>query len=309
MKIGVCFSAVSVAVVMAAAAQGQIPRTPDGHPDLQGIWTNSTLTPIERPPALAGKPVLSEAEARAFEKQAAGLFRAQLRDAEEEEDHGSELARIQGVKRSALIIDPPDGKIPLLNTVPPVLAASRFNSAEDRPSSERCLMGYGAPSGPPMMPVLDNSNYQIVQTPDHVMILAEMVHDVRIIRMNATHLPQSVRQWMGDSVGRWEGDTLVVDTINFTDKTRFRGSSQHLHVIERLTMGTGEEAGTGKDAGSFLYKVTIDDPATFSKQWTMEYPFLATAGPIFEYACHEGNYAMTDILGGARKEDAAAGKR
>ncbi len=291
MKIGVRFSASCVAVVMAVAAQGQIPRTPDGHPDLQGIWSNSTLTPIERPPVLAGKPVLSEAEARAFEKQASGLFRAQLRDAEGAEDRGSELARIQGVKRSALIIDPPDGKIPLLNAAARVPVDSRFDSALDRPLSERCLLGYGAPSGPPMMPVLDNSNYQIVQTPDYVMILVEMVHDARIVRINGTHPPPGVRQWMGDSVGRWVGDTLVVDTRNFTDKTRFRGASQNLHVTERFTRGTG------KDAGSFLYKVTIDDPATFSKQWTMEYPFLATAGPIFEYACHEGNYAMTGILG------------
>ena len=151
-----------------------------------------------------------------------------------------------------------------------------------------------------MMPVLYNNNYQIVQTPDTVMILVEMVHDVRIIRMNGTHPRGTVRQWLGDSIGRWEGDTLVVDTTNYSDKTRFRGASPNLHVIERFTR---------TDAGTILYKVTIDDPATFSKQWTMEYPFVSTPGPIYEYACHEGNYAMTDILGGARRDDAEAGKK
>ena len=161
-------------------------------------------------------------------------------------------------------------------------------------------MGFGSTSGPPMMPVLYNNNYQIVQTPETVMILVEMVHDVRIVRMNATHPPSDVRQWLGDSIGRWEGETLVVETTNFTDKTRFRGSSENLRVTERFNLTA---------PGTILYKVTIDDPVTFSKAWTMEYPFLATAGPIYEYACHEGNYAMPDILGGARKEDAATGKK
>ena len=149
-----------------------------------------------------------------------------------------------------------------------------------------------------MLPVLYNNNYQIVQTPDHVVILVEMVHDARIIRLNGTHPPPSVRQWLGDSVGHWEGDTLVVDTTNFTGRTRFRGSSENLHVIERFTR-------TGPD--TILYRAIIDDPTTFTKQWTLEYPFMATKGPIYEYACHEGNYAMTDILGGARKKEAEAG--
>ncbi len=124
------------------------------------------------------------------------------------------------------------------------------------------------------------------------MILVEMVHDIRVIRINGTHKPSSVRQLLGDSIGHWEGDTLVVDTTNFTAKTRFRGSSENLHVIERFTR---------VDANTILYRATIDDPATYSKQWTMEYPFRATSGPVYEYACHEGNYAMTDIMSGARK--------
>ena len=143
-----------------------------------------------------------------------------------------------------------------------------------------------------MMPALYNSNYQIVQTPGYVMILVEMVHDVRIIRLNARHRSDGLRPWFGDSIGHWDGDTLVVDTTNFNDKNTFRGSSENLHVIERFTRIS---------PGTILYKATINDPSTFTKDWTLEFPFVSTAGPIYEYACHEGNYAMTDILGGARE--------
>jgi hypothetical protein len=143
-----------------------------------------------------------------------------------------------------------------------------------------------------MLPVLYNNNYQIVQTPDTIMILVEMVHDVRVIRMNQKHVPPDVRKWLGDSVGHWEDNTLVVDTTNFNPHIRFRGSSENLHVIERFQR---------VDAGTILYRATIDDPTTFTKQFTLEYPFLSTPGPVYEYACHEGNYAMQDILGGARK--------
>jgi hypothetical protein len=158
-------------------------------------------------------------------------------------------------------------------------------------------MSFGSSSGPPMLPVLYNNNYQIVQTPDTVMILVEMIHDARIIRMNGTHKPDNVRQWLGDSIGHWEGDTLVVDTANFNDQVVFRGSSKNLHVIERFTR---------VDAKTLLYKATIDDPTTFTKSWTLEYPFVADRGPIFEYACHEGNYALVDILEGARKQEGGA---
>jgi hypothetical protein len=143
--------------------------------------------------------------------------------------------------------------------------------------------------------VLYNNNYQIVQTPDTVMILVEMIHDARIVRMNATHDPENIRKWLGDSVGHWDGDTLVVDTINFKDQVVFRGSSKNLHVIERFSR---------MDANTLLYRATIDDPTTFSKSWTIEYPFRATRDSIYEYACHEGNYSIVDILGGARKEEA-----
>lgn len=317
----------ALALLMCASLSGQtatkawvVPRTPDGHPDLQGIWTNATITPLERPRELAGKATLTDAEAVALEKNAA----AELASVDGKSEHpllaaagsngtggynvlfidrGSEFARVDGVKRTSLIVDPPDGKVPPYTPEarkhPAFEGYGRFDSVKDRPLSERCLLGFGSTSGPPMLPVLYNNNYQIVQTPDHVMILVEMVHDARIIRMHGTHPSKAVRQWLGDSIGRWEGDTLVVDTTNFTSKTRFRGSSENLHVIERFTRTS---------ADTILYRATIDDPATFTKTWTIEYPFVATEGPIYEYACHEGNYSLTDILGGARKKDAAAGR-
>jgi len=276
--------------------------------DLTGIWTNATITPLERPAGVT-KATLTDAEAKAFEKQA-GEELAKLDGASEGPlltatgsagtggynvlfvDRGSELARVNGVKRTSLIVDPPDGKVPPLKPEARArnAAAARVSQGgvKDRPLAERCLLGFGSTSGPPMLPVLYNNNYQIVQTPEYVMIMVEMVHDARIIRINGTHAGPGVRQYLGDSVGHWEGKTLVVDTTNFTDKTHFRGSSENLHVVERFTR-------TAPD--TILYRATMDDPTSFERPWTVEYPFVATAGPIYEYACHEGNYSITDILG------------
>jgi hypothetical protein len=274
---------------------------------------------MERPAAFAGKLTVSDAEAAKYEKAQDDELKAGDGKSEGEFhrragsgdtggynalfiDRGSELARVDGVKRTSLIIDPPDGRVPPLTPEARTRLASMrrgggTGSAQDRPLSERCLMSFGSSSGPPMLPVLYNNNYQIVQTPDTVMILVEMIHDARIIRMNGTHKPDNVRQWLGDSIGHWEGDTLVVDTANFNDQVVFRGSSKNLHVIERFTR---------VDAKTLLYKATIDDPTTFTKSWTLEYPFVADRGPIFEYACHEGNYALVDILEGARKQEGGA---
>jgi hypothetical protein len=289
-----------------------------GQPDLQGIWTNVTLTPMERPAAFAGKLNLTDAEAAVYEhrqqeelQSADGKADADFhRRAGSGEtggynavfiDRGSEMARVDGVKRASLIIDPPDGKMPPLTAEARTrLASARrggTDSVKDRPLSERCLMSFGSSSGPPMLPVLYNNNYQIVQTPDAVVIQVEMIHDSRIIRMNSSHLPGNIRKWLGDSIGHWEGDTLVVDTTNFNDQISFRGSSKNLHVIERFTHS---------GANTLLYRATIDDPTTFSKSWTIEYPFQATSGPLYEYACHEGNYSIEDILGGARKAEREA---
>jgi hypothetical protein len=293
-------------------------RTPDGRPDLQGIWTNVTLTPMERPAAFAGKLNLTDAEAAVYEhrqqeelQSADGKADADFhRRAGSGEtggynavfiDRGSEMARVDGVKRASLIIDPPDGKMPPLTAEARTrLASARrggTDSVKDRPLSERCLMSFGSSSGPPMLPVLYNNNYQIVQTPDVVVIQVEMIHDSRIIRMNSSHLPANIRKWLGDSIGHWEGDTLVVDTTNFNDQINFRGSSKNLHIIERFTRS---------GPNTLLYRATIDDPTTFSKSWTIEYPFQATSGPLYEYACHEGNYSIEDILGGARKAEREA---
>jgi hypothetical protein len=299
-----------------------VPRAPDGHPDLQGTWTTPTLTPMERPAAFAGKATVTDAEAREYEQKDLAVNNIDREDAPILAainganavggynnlfiDRGSELIRVDGVKRTSLVIDPPDGKVPPLTPEARTrLSATmrnynRYDSVKDRPLAERCIVGFGSTSGPPMVPALYNSNYQIVQTPDAVMILVEMVHDVRVIRMNATHLPKSIHKWLGDSIGHWEGDTLLVDTTNFNDQTAFRGSTETLHVVERFSR---------VDANTILYKATIDDPSTFTKAWTMQYPFNMTTGPIFEYACHEGNYAMPDIMGGARKADGTNGAK
>ncbi len=306
-----------------AKVKAGIPRAPDGHPDLQGVWTNATITPLERPAALAAKPTLTDAEAKAIEKSSAdelakvdGASEAPLLAAAGSNgtggynvlfiDRGSEFARVDGVKRTSLIVDPPDGKVPTITAEARQRASAsmmrnaRFDSVKQRPLAERCLLSFGSSSGPPMLPVLYNNNYQIVQTPGQVVILVEMVHDARIVRINGTHPSKDVRFWLGDSIGHWEGDTLVVDTTNFRDEVNFRGASENLHIIERFTR---------TDANTILYRATIDDPTTFSKIWQLEYPFVATPGPIYEYACHEGNYAMSDILGGARKADSETGRK
>jgi hypothetical protein len=306
--------AVPAAAQTAKSKSSAVPRI-DGHPDLSGIWTNATVTPMERPAQFAGKPTLTDAEAEVFEN-------ALTQDLKDEDgksdgpliraagssgtggynalfiDRGSQMDRIDGVKRSSLIVDPPDGKIPPVTDAAKARRAKEmrnffnYDDVKNRPLSERCIIGFGSTSGPPMMPVLYNNTYEFVQTKDNIMILVEMVHDIRVIRMNGTHPPSNVRTLLGDSIGHWDGDTLVVDTTNFRPDASFMGASENLHVIERFERNNSD---------TILYKVTIDDPSTFSKQWTMEFPFNATKGPVYEYACHEGNYAMTDIMGGARE--------
>jgi hypothetical protein len=303
-----------------------IPRAPDGHPDLQGVWTNATITPMNRPAQFKDQPTVSDAVAREYEKKDKEVLDSQ--DGQSDGpliaaagssgtggynvlfvDRGTQLARVDGQARTSLIIDPPDGRLPAM--IPrqnrqrggggegESYVGMSFDSVKRRPLSERCLIGFGSTSGPPMLPVLYNNNYQIVQTPDAVMILVEMVHDVRVIRLNAQHESPALEKWLGDSIGHWEGDTLVVETINVNPKNRFRGASDKFKVTEHFKR---------VDASTILYRATIDDPESYSKPWTIEYPFVATPGPVYEYACHEGNYAMEDILGGARKMEAAPKK-
>jgi hypothetical protein len=237
-------------------------------------------------------------------------------------DPGSSYTIVDGQKRTSLIVDPADGKVPAYTPAaqkrvaallsrptsdaqesndPGLEPPGSYDDPERRPLGERCLLGFGSTSGPPALPdYFYNNLHQIVQTRDTVMILSEMVHDARIVRMNAQHLPKTIRRWMGDSIGRWEGDTLVVDTTNFTDKTRFRGSTENLHVVERFSRVDGR---------TLLYRFTIEDPETWEKPWTGEFTWPATNEPIYEYACHEANYALGDILRGARLREAEeAGK-
>ena len=233
-------------------------------------------------------------------------------------NQGSTYTEVGGQIRTSIVVDPKDGHVPrYTEAARQRIAAARANPAastaverqdgtaqppgghdnpEQRPPSERCLLGFGSTSGPPALPdYFYNDLHQIVQTPDNIMILSEMVHDARIVRMYGRHLPNTIRRWMGDSVGHWEGDTLVIDTTNFTDKTRFRGSTENLHVVERLTR---------IDDKTLLYRFTIEDPDTWDRPWSGEYTWPATSKPIYEYACHEGNYALGSVLRGARRRDA-----
>ena len=235
-------------------------------------------------------------------------------------NQGTTYTVVDGQVRTSIVVDPPDGKVPPLNAAAKkrhadseslptsdtaeennqdaAAAASRgeYDNPEQRPLSERCILGFGSTSGPPMLPdYFYNDNHQIVQTSDTILILSEMIHDARIVRMNQPHLDKKFRLWMGDSVGHWEGDTLVIDTTNFTDKTRFHGSTENLHVIERFSR---------IDDKTLLYRFTVEDPQTWDRSWTGEQTWPATDKPILEYACHEGNIALGDVMRGARHQEA-----
>jgi hypothetical protein len=290
-------------------------RTQEGQPDLQGIWTNATITPLERPRELAAKEFLSPQEAAEYEKQARERNDADRRDSNAEADltvgynnfwwdRGSTVV---STRRTSLIIDPPDGRIPPLTGEAQQRAAARAEARklhpaddpEDLTLGDRCI--FRGTAGPPMLPAGYNNNYQILQNKDYVVILVEMIHDARIIPLapagSRPHLSASVQQWMGDSRGHWEGDTLVVETTNFTDKTNFRGSSKKLRVVERFTR---------TDPNTLLYQFTVDDPQSFTRPWSAEIPMNKAEGPLFEYACQEGNHSMENTLSSARAEEKAA---
>ena len=287
------------------------PRTPDGQPDLQGIWTNATITPMERPAELAGKQFFTEQEAAAYEKQVLEKTNKDRRDGGAEADVGRAYndawwdigTKIVSTRRTSIVIDPPDGKIPPLTPAAQAREAARQAASrrpptgpEDRGLPERCILWPTA--GPPMLPSAYNNNYQILQTPGKVTIFIEMIHDVRIIPLDGRpHISPNIRQWLGDPRGHWEGGTLVVDSTNFTGKNPFRGSDQNLHLIERFTRVSPD---------TILYQFTVDDATAFTKPWTGEVTMRRTPGPIYEYACHEGNYSMLNMLSGARAEEKAA---
>jgi hypothetical protein len=279
---------------------------------------NATLTPMERPPEFAGTLTISAEEAAAYEKKRLEEGNMDRRDGGAEADlarayndtfydRGSRLIRLDGVARTSMVVDPADGRIPPYTPE----ARKRLEEArlearrhpadrpEDRSPQERCI--FSGREGPPMLAAGYNNNYQIVQTSEYVMIFVEEIHDPRIIPLDGRpHLPSNVRLWVGDSVGHWDGDTLVVDTTNFTDKTRFRGTTQDLHVIERFKRISPD---------TILYRFTVDDPSTFTKPWTAESTLVAVTDRIYEYACHEGNYSMIDMLHGARLQEAEEAKK
>jgi hypothetical protein len=289
-------------------------RTPDGQPDLQGVWTNPTITPFERPRNLAGKAVLSEAEAAQLEERAA---ESRVDRAPTGGDVGSynqfwfdSGSKVVATRQTSLVVDPADGRVP----VKPSAEAKRdFDLAHNSDSYEymspwdRCVTR-GIPAA--MFPAGYNNAYQIVQTPGYVVILSEMIHNARIIPIDGRpHVAANIKQWDGDSRGRWEGDTLVVETTNYNGKGwistsaaggRIKGipESQALRIVERFRR---------TDADTIAYQVTIDDPEEYSKPWTVSIPLIGDADyHIFEYACHEGNHAVENVLSGGRALDRAA---
>ena len=300
-------------------AKGAIPRTADGHPDLQGNWSFATITPLERPASLAGKAVLTEQEARELERQAAaradqddGRQRGTAADVSRAYNDAwyDSGTKVVGTMQTSIIIDPKDGRMPPMTPDGQARAAARLaarrargpaDDPESRSLAERCLIGFNA--GPPLTPSAYNNNIQIVQTPAQAMIMTEMVHEARIVPLDGRpHLPSSIRQWMGDSRGRWEGDTLVVETTNFSEKNAYRGASPNLRLIERFTR---------TDASTLTYEFTVNDPETWTAPWTGRIPLLRLDENLYEYACHEGNRGMEGILKGARTEEreAAGGVR
>ncbi|MGQ9425006.1 hypothetical protein ACXYTJ_03520 [Gilvimarinus sp. F26214L] len=304
------------------AAEGyQVPRLPDGTPDFQGIWRNSTATPLERDPSLGDRRAFSEAEAAAIRAAALNRVNEDAKPTDPDApppkaealppvgnynlfwtDRGMSVAQINGEYRTSMIIDPPDGRIPPLTESARERRKAgrgpgRSDGPEGRSLGERCLLSFGSLSGPPMLPVMYNSHYQFVQTPGYMMILVEMVHDVRLIRIGEDLEHDQRRKWMGDSIGHWEGDTLVVETTNFRPEQSFRGSSPDMVVTERFTRVADDK---------IVYRFTVEDPAAFERPFTGELPFTTTDEQIYEYACHEGNYGLPGILGGARREEREA---
>jgi hypothetical protein len=290
-------------------------RTVDGQPDLQGFWTNDTVTPLERPAEFGNKDILSPEEAAAYAKKRLDQFLAQPKDNIHYDDAiwQAESYSKEANRRTSLVTEPRDGKLPPLTPAAQKREAAKAaarkgvdpsDSAQTRSLAERCITWGNV--GPPMIPPTYNANLQIMQTRDTVIILHEMMHDARIIPLDGSaHPPSKIQFLAGDSRGHWDGETLVIDTTNFTDKTNFRGpplttrqdiaASETLHVIERFTR---------VDADTIRYQFTVEDPNTWTAPWSGEIAIRKWDGPIYEYACHEGNYGLANILRAARVEDA-----
>ena len=315
-------------VLVAGAAEAReykAPRNRAGQPDLQGIWTNTAVTMLVRPPMIKGL-VPTKAEAASFRNMFLGYVGDLVSDAPIDPNKPAppvvkqvensdflemslDLATVAGQTRSSWIVEPADGQLPLTEAgkalTRELSRGNRYEGPEARPTSERCLTAIGSPEGPPMLNTGFNAHYQFVQTRDHVAIHIEMNHDVRIIRLNdRTHLPAAITPWMGDSVGWWEGETLVIETTNAHPKGAHVGSlfggfayRPQSIVRERLTR-------TSKD--EILYEFTVEDPVIFAGPWRAEMSFRPAKGPIYEYACHEGNYSIANALAGARVQEREA---
>ena len=308
------------------ATTWKAPRTADGHPDLEGVWSNAAITRLERNPRHGDTLVMTEAQVRKIESRNQALIDlgnkptdpdAKVTDLPADcsdgrgtncnynaawTDPGSVVSRVAGEGRNGFITVPADGRVPMRKDIKASALAGRIlpkgSSPSDNPESralgERCLLSFGTSSGPVMTPGLYNNTYQFVQTRDQIAIVVEMVHDTRIVRLGAKHLPPTIRPWMGDSIGWWEGDTLVVETTNYHPEQSFRGASANLKVTERFTPVS---------AGRMHYGFWVEDPTVFSQPWGGEYEYARIKGLVYEYACHEGNYGLANILSGAREED------
>ena len=318
------FWALGIAGPHAQTRRAEMPRTASGAPDLQGVWDFRSLTPMERPGDLSENEVFTEEQAAAFSADEIGrrsrdsstsdrAARVAQGDIIPYNDFWFDEGTVVTTQRTSLIVDPPDGRFPSL-TPAATAAAAALASARNGVSSHeptpggfvedlgpgglqlRCITGFN--SGPPMTPAAYNNNVQLFQTEDYVVLLNEMNHNARIVPLDGrTHV--DLQQWTGDSRGHWEGDTLVVETTNFLRETSFMrgGASKHLHLVERFTRVSGD---------TLVYEAAVDDPTTWTSLWTYEVPMTRSPDPLYEYACHEGNYGLYNILAGARVEEAAA---
>ena len=314
------------AVATSALAQTyKAPRNAFGQPDFEGVWTNASLTSLERG-AQFKTLVIPEAQAAAVEAGRARMMQAQGRPTDPNApapvagqdpggynafwtDPGVRMGRIRGEVRTSWLVEPADGKLPYhpagwkLYQDTLTQARNTFDGPEARPLGERCILGFGSSAGPPMLNVLYNNNYQFQQARDHLVIVVEMNHDARIIRLaDSRRPPAHIKTWMGDSIGRWEGETLVVETTGFNPGESLRpyfGASLFLSPEAMVT-----ERFTRIDKAQILYEFSVDDPTIYSRVWTAQMALNAAQGPVYEYACHEGNYSLPGILAGARKAEA-----
>jgi hypothetical protein len=316
-----CWLAIVLLVPLSVAAEEwEVGRMPWGAPDLQGTWTNATVTTLHRPEEIS-ELVITEAQAAAIEKYGEQVL-ADIDDVGEGDlevggsvggynsfwmDPGTRVLRVNGEPRSSIIVEPEDGQIPytLLGRAKFYWKGYKFlnwyKNPEERLNGERCTVGFGSTGGPPMLPVLYNNHYQFVQTRDTVMILVEMNHDVRKVRIDGQHLPPNMKPWLGDSIGHWDGDTLVVRTTQFHPQQDLRAAIKHQLYMGEDTVVT--ERFTRTSADEILYQFTVSDDSLYRQDWKGEMTLRRTDSQIYEYACHEGNYSLPNILAGARQQE------